>query len=59
VKLRIRRSKIYEVISVPKYRRQFAPLNMIEEGADFFPPQRAGKPLHVVLYEHLHRRAVD
>jgi hypothetical protein len=32
---------------------------MIQESADFLPPQRRGKPLHVVLYEYLHGVAVD
>ena len=58
-KLWIRRSEIDEVISVPKYRQQFAPVDMIEESADFFPPERPGKPLHVVLYEDLQRGALD
>src|SRR6266700_2970230 len=32
---------------------------MIKESADFLWPQRARKPLHVILYEHLHGGAVD
>jgi hypothetical protein len=59
VKLSIRGSEIDEVISVTKNRQQFTPLDVIDESADFVSPQRAGKPLHVVLYENLHGCALD
>ena len=58
-KLWIRRSEIDEVISVGKNRQQLSPLDVVEESSDFVPPQWAGKPLHVVLYENLHGGALD
>src|SRR5207237_8641395 len=59
VKLSIRRSEVNEVISVAKNRQQLTPLDMIEESTDFAPLQGACKPLHVVLYENMHRGALD
>jgi hypothetical protein len=59
VKLRIRRSQINEIIGMPKDRRQLPPLDVIKKSADFVSRQRSGKPLHVVLHEHLHGAAVD
>jgi len=34
-------------------------LDMINKSSDFLSRQRTGKPLHIVLYEHLHGGAVD
>src|SRR5256885_14669625 len=59
MKLRISRSEVDEIIGVPEHRQQFAPLDMIEESSNLLPPQRPGKPLHVIFHEDLHGSAVD
>ncbi len=59
MKLRINRGEIDEIIRMGKHRQKLAALDVIQKAPNFFASQRMGKPLHVVLHEHLDRRAFD
>ena len=59
MKIFARGGEIDQVPAMPENRAEFAPLRMIEEGADFLVGKRRCEPLHVVLHEDLHRGAAD
>ena len=59
VKLRVGRREIDQVIRVRENRGELGPLRMIEERLDLVRRERPREPLHVVLHENLHRRALD
>src|SRR6266513_6022390 len=59
MELRIGGREVDEVVRVGEGRMQFLALRVIEKGRDLLAEQRPGEPLHVVLYENLHRRAID
>jgi len=59
MKLRIGRRQIDQIIGVRKDGSQLAALLMLQESADFLGRKRTSEPLHVVLHENLHSRALD
>ena len=59
VELRIGGRQVDQVIRVREGRLKFGALGVIEKRGDLFAQQRPGEPLHVVLHENLHRRAID
>ena len=59
VELRIGGREIDKIICMGESRVDFSSLRVIEKSEDLFTEQRPGEPLHVVLHENLHCRAVD
>ena len=59
VELRVGGREIDEVIRVRENGAELLALRMIEERRDLLLPERPREPLHVVLHEDLHCRAVD
>src|SRR4051812_14899695 len=59
VELRVSGREINQVIRVREHRLQMTTLRMPQKGGDLLPFQWPGEPLHVVLHEDLHGRAID
>src|SRR4051812_48880769 len=59
MELRIGRREVDQIIRVSESSVQFPALSVIEKSGDLLAEQWPGEPLHIVLHEDLHRRAID
>ena len=59
MKLRIGRGEVDQVVGVRENGVELAALRVPEKGGDLGTLERTREPLHVVLHEDLHRRALD